>query len=196
MKLIAGLGNPGAEYQLNRHNIGFIILDRFAKKRKLNFKQESNSLIAKRNNFTLVKPLTYMNLSGLAIKKLFPDFDETIVICDDINLPFAEIRLRQKGGDGGHNGLKSIIHELGTANFMRIRIGVGEPENQALLKKYVLEDFNINESLQLEKIVDFSIQLIDCFIARGFQSMLDFYSKNKKSYSESLISESKTKGGT
>ncbi len=195
MKLITGLGNPGLEYQRNRHNIGFMVLDNFAEKRKMVFKKDQNSLIAKRNSFTLQKPLTFMNLSGLALKRFSADHDEILVICDDIYLPFAEIRLRQNGGDGGHNGLKSIIHELGTANFMRMRIGVGEPANQALLKNFVLEDFNTDERIMLENVIDFSIQLIDCFIAKGFQSMLNFYSKNKKSYSEKIFSESKTKGG-
>lgn len=195
MKLISGLGNPGDEYRHSRHNIGFIILDKFAETRKMNFKKEGNSLIAKRNTFTLLKPLTYMNLSGTAVKKVYPDCEETLVICDDIYLPFSDIRLRKNGGDGGHNGLKSIIQELRTADFGRMRIGVGEPENKGSLKKYVLEDFSNEENAMLDIVVDFSVQLLDCFIAKGFQSMLNYYSKNKKSYSEKLISESKTKGG-
>jgi len=196
MKLIVGLGNPGQEHQLNRHNIGFMVLDTFAQKRKLIFSQEQSALIAKRSIFKLIKPLTYMNLSGDALKKIAQKQDEILVICDDIYLPLGEIRLRQSGQDGGHNGLASIIQELGSEAFPRMRIGIGKPEDRLVLKKYVLENFSPEELETLKKTADFAVSLIDCFIIYGFQSMLNFYSKNKKSYSEQKDSESKSKGGT
>lgn len=195
MKIIAGLGNPGDEYCQNRHNIGFIIVDKFAANRKLTFQKDGNSLVAKRSSFKVIKPLTYMNLSGKAIKRFSEDVSDILVVCDDIYLPMGEIRLRKAGGDGGHNGLKSIIEELNTPDFNRMRIGVGQPESIHLLKKFVLEDFDQQELLVLKNTTDFAILLIDCFIAKGFQAMLNFYSKNKKSYSETMISESMTKGG-
>ena len=187
MRKIVGLGNPGEEYQTTKHNIGFMVLDKFAAKRKMSFKKDSNCMIAKRASFCLLKPTTYMNLSGKAIKRYAEDINDLLVICDDIYLPFGEIRLRQSGGDGGHNGLLSIIEELNTADFNRMRIGVGQPEHSKLLKDYVLGDFTPSELQILEKTSEFALKLIDCFIANGFQSMINYYSKNKKSYSESLL---------
>jgi len=195
MKLIVGLGNPGEEYCKNRHNIGFMILNNFAMKRKISFKKEGNTLVARRNMYQLVKPQTYMNLSGKAVKSYIEDIDDLLVISDDIYLPLGEIRIRQTSGDGGHKGLLSIIEELETINFSRIRIGVGQPEHNGQLKEYVLENFSEEELSTLEITTDFAIKLIDCFIVKGFQSMLNYYSKNKKSYSEKIFSESMTKGG-
>ena len=187
MKIIIGLGNPGNEYQKSRHNIGFIVLDKYASYRKMSFVKERNTLIAKRNLFTLIKPITYMNLSGKALTPYLEYINEMLVICDDIYLPLGEIRLRQSGSDGGHNGLYSIIDELDSINFNRMRIGVGQPANIETLSDYVLSDFSDKEIELLKKTADFAVNLIDCFIAKGFQAMLNFYSKNKKSYSEQIV---------
>jgi PTH1 family peptidyl-tRNA hydrolase len=195
MRIIAGLGNPGDKYQFSRHNIGFMLVDKYALSRKLNFVKDGNSLYAGRNTFKLIKPQTYMNLSGVAIARYVESSEELLVVCDDIYLPFGEIRLRQSGGDGGHNGLNSIISELRSDSFNRMRIGVGLPEHSHTLSHYVLDDFSLEEFHTLEKTAEFAIKLIDCFIANGFQSMINHFSKNKKSYSESIISESKSKGG-
>jgi len=199
MTVVAGLGNPGDEYRINRHNIGFMVIDEFANSRKLTFKKDGNALFAKRNHFMLVKPLTYMNLSGKAISRYVDDLNDMLVVCDDIYLPLGEIRIRQSGGDGGHNGLWSIIDEFDSVDFCRMRIGVGQPDTPAeigaSLKSYVLENFSEEELLVLTKTADFAVKLIDCFIEKGFQSMLNYYSKHKKSYSETDVSESTTAGG-
>jgi len=189
MKIIVGLGNPGEEYRQSKHNIGFMMLDKYAMFRKMSFKKDGNALVAKRNQFMLLKPMTYMNLSGKSVTRFAEDLKEMLFICDDIYLPFGEIRLRQSGGDGGHNGLYSIIDELGTIEFNRMRIGVGQPEQSVALRDYVLDDFTEKEMETLEKTAKFAIQLIDCFIVKGFQSMLNSYSKNKKSYSEAILEE-------
>ena len=195
MKTIIGLGNPGDEYLLNRHNIGFIILDNFAREKKLVFHKDENSLMAKRSKYRLIKPQTFMNLSGKAVTRYVENPEDLLVICDDIYLPFGEIRLRQSGSDGGHNGLYSIIDQLNTTDFPRMRIGVGQPEHSGLLKQYVLENFSEEELHILTETKSFANKLIDCFISVGYQSMLNYYSKNKKSYSEKVYSESKTEGG-
>jgi PTH1 family peptidyl-tRNA hydrolase len=195
MKIIVGLGNPGRDYQASRHNIGFMLIDKYAISRKLAWNVDGNVSIAHRKTFKLLKPLTYMNLSGRAVSRYTDDPTELLVICDDIYLPFGEVRLRAAGGDGGHNGLTSIITELATVAFNRMRIGVGQPTEDGELSHFVLENFNENEFKLLEKTSDFVVKLIDCFIANGFQSMLDLFSKSKKSYSESLLSESQSKGG-
>ena len=195
MKTIIGLGNPGDEYLLNRHNIGFLILDSFAKEKKLVWNKDQNSLLAKRSKYRLVKPLTFMNLSGKAVTRYVENVEDLLVICDDIYLPFGEIRLRKSGSDGGHNGLYSVIDELNTIDFPRMRIGVGQPEHSGLVKQYVLENFSEEELTLLKETAMFACKLIDCFISVGYQSMLNYYSKNKKSYSEKITSESKTEGG-
>jgi PTH1 family peptidyl-tRNA hydrolase len=188
MKIIAGLGNPGTHYQNNRHNIGFMILDHFASLRKMSFKSDRGIHIARRNTFSLVKPQSYMNLSGDSLSNLWRGTeDELLVICDDIYLPFGEIRLRMSGGDGGHNGLKSIILAFGTDQFYRMRIGVGLPEESNKLKHHVLEDFTIEEQSKFSILLEFSSKLIDCFTFGGFQSMTNHNSKNKQSYSEKMF---------
>jgi len=195
MKTIVGLGNPGESYQQSKHNIGFMLLDYYALYRKMMFKKDGNALLAKRNQFLLIKPTTYMNLSGKAVVRYVDNIEDSLIICDDIYLPLGEIRLRSSGGDGGHNGLKSIISELGTHDFGRMRIGVGKPEHTSMLRDYVLDDFTENEIDILKKTTDFAVKLLDCFIAKGFQSMLNHYSKNKKSYSGSLPIELKSGKG-
>jgi PTH1 family peptidyl-tRNA hydrolase len=197
MRMIAGLGNPGQSYQSNRHNIGFMVIDHYAIHRKMSFKLQRDSYIAKRKSFMLLKPQSYMNLSGDAISEAIGRSDsELLVICDDIYLPFGEIRLRMAGGDGGHNGLKSIIYALNTDSFYRMRIGVGQPGLSTDLRDHVLEDFTSEEQSKFTALFTFSSKLIDCFTVSGFQSMLNHYSKNKQSYSEKIHnSESMTKGG-
>ncbi len=186
MKYIIGLGNPGTEYENNRHNIGFLILDFIAKKVKAEFIRDRKSLVAKKRSYSLVKPQTYMNLSGQAVKQFdFTYNQDIIIIVDDIYLPLGEVRIREKGGDGGHNGLLSIIEELNTNDFSRIRIGVGSPDNIDI-KNFVLSDFQEFELEGLKKTLEFVYQLINHFVHRDYREMLNYYSKNKKSYSESM----------
>lgn len=197
MKYIIGLGNPGKEYELSRHNIGFLIVDYIAQKVKASFMREGKSLLAKKRAYALVKPQTYMNLSGLAVKQLQAEpAEDLIIVVDDIYLPLGEVRIREKGGDGGHNGLLSVMTEMNTEDFTRIRIGVGSPEN-SVLRDYVLSDFSEPELKGLEKTFEFTYQLINQYIHRGYKDMLNYYSKNKKSYSESIsdFQNLKTEGG-
>lgn len=146
MKLIVGLGNPGKEYENTYHNIGFMVLDKLAEilNIKIN-KGKFNSLygkgFCKSEEIVLVKPLTYMNLSGEAVRdfvnfyKLYPQ--DVIVICDDIDLERGNVRYREKGSGGTHNGLKNIVYNLQSENFKRVKIGIGRDENMDL-KDYVL----------------------------------------------------------
>lgn len=140
MKLIAGLGNPGKEYENTRHNMGFIFANYFAAMQKLKFKKadkaESASGEISGEKIILVKPQTFMNLSGRAVapvaayKKIA--VNDILIIHDDVDLPMLDIRIKKGGGDGGHNGLKSITESLGDNNYIRVRIGVGRPENPAM----------------------------------------------------------------
>lgn len=157
MKLIVGLGNPGSEYANTRHNCGFITLDYLADKYNLDFKLEPKfkGMIAKidinGNKAILLKPMTYMNLSGESVRPVLNfykiDVEDMLVICDDLDSNLARLRLRAKGSAGGHNGLKSIIQHTGTENFKRIKIGIGRDSNISVvdwvLKKFSKEDLEV-----------------------------------------------------
>ncbi len=130
MKLVVGLGNPGRKYKTTKHNIGFMCLDYFVKKNKLKFKNEKrfNGEALKIGNLLLLKPHTFMNKSGQSIRKAMNFYDipveDILIIHDDVDLPFGKTRLREKGGSGGHNGIKSIISDIKTKDFKRLRIGI------------------------------------------------------------------------
>lgn len=150
MKLIVGLGNPGRKYKKTRHNIGFMVVDELLSRHgfKLN-KKKFNGEYAMENlageKVIFLEPQTYMNLSGNAVRPLMEYFsiepEDLLVIYDDLDLPTGKIRLRAKGGHGGHNGMRSIIEHLGTKEFNRIRFGVGRPANTVAVVDYVLADF-------------------------------------------------------
>lgn len=159
MFLIFGLGNPGDQYKLNRHNIGYLFMEYFIEKNCLNnFKKKNNFLYSsntvKNNSLTLVKPTTFMNLSGFAVTQAMSFFkviiNNIIVIYDDAALPFGKIRITDKGSHGGHNGLKSIQRELGDTNYKKIRIGIGQPEHPSAMINHVLGNFS-SEDIKLLK---------------------------------------------
>ncbi|MBS3945772.1 MAG: aminoacyl-tRNA hydrolase [Melioribacter sp.] len=189
MRAVIGLGNPGKKYESTRHNIGFIILDELAEKYKITFKSSKKdyfysegSLLS--SDFFLVKPTTYMNLSGIAVLDFISyyqiDVKDVLVIVDDVNLESGKIRLRQSGSDGGHNGLKSIIYHLENDNFPRLRFGIGNKFEKGKLAGYVLDKFSGDEIKIINESVNFSIDLIFHFITGGYKSMLDYFSKQKK----------------
>ena len=153
MFLVVGLGNIGKKYEKTRHNIGFMILDKFSKEFNIEFNKENNTCNYGIGNVMgkkviLVKPKTYMNLSGDAVVEIINYFkinlDDLLVIYDDISLDFLKIRIRQKGSHGGHNGIKDIINKINTEKFKRIKIGIGENKN-INLSDYVLSNFTLQE---------------------------------------------------
>lgn len=166
-KVIVGLGNPGQEYLHTRHNIGFIALEQFSSKHNILFFNEKRhySLIGKGfinkvQNFEVicVKPQTYMNLSGKAIKSIFEKYQnldptDLIIIHDDVDLSFGKIKIKLGGGDGGHKGVHSIINELGSNNFIRVRIGIGRSQSNQSVREYVLSNFLKCEMDILNKIL-------------------------------------------
>ena len=174
MKLIVGLGNPGKKYQNSKHNIGFISLDSYAETKKVKFKKSVrfNSEYAKLDNAILLKPKTFMNLSGLAVRKVCDYYKiqpgDVMIIFDDLNLPFAKIRLRYNGSAGGHNGIKSIITNLYTDSFKRLRVGIGDNGNKEM-KDYVLSDFNKSE---MKMLIDLQIDIST--IIEGFINEVEF----------------------
>ena len=167
-KYIVGLGNPGKEYRNNRHNVGFLVLENLTKKYESKFvlksKLKSRYSELQINNLTyrLFLPNTFMNKSGDAVRAIFDwynlDLGQLFIIVDDLDLPIGKIRFRKKGGSGGHNGLKSIIENLKTENFNRIRIGIGTPKSIQKSSKYsnviyhVLGNICLEEKLILDKV--------------------------------------------
>ncbi len=169
IRTIVGLGNPGEEYKLTRHNVGFMIIDRLARQKRVDFKRmskgyKSASFNLAGRNIRLIKPLTYMNNSGKAVSGAVERFGfsstEMLVIADDVNLPLGKIRIRSKGSDGGHKGLKSVMDYLRTADFPRFRVGIGAPSKYMALEDYVLSPFTKEELEVLENVITHSVELI------------------------------------
>ncbi|MFI3252373.1 MAG: aminoacyl-tRNA hydrolase [bacterium] len=183
MKLIIGLGNPGKKYETTRHNIGFLAIDNYVKKYNLSYKVESNfnAVSAKTNNAILIKPQTFMNLSGESIIKYINyykiDIEDIIVIYDDISIPFNDIRIRLAGSAGGHNGIKSIIQHTKTQEFKRVKLGVDNNTNMNLAD-YVLGNFSKNELSDLEITFNITNDLIDDFINdKRFDLIMNSYNR-------------------
>jgi len=161
--LIVGLGNPGSAYAKNRHNIGFMVIDEFIRRNSAQKLSSSsfNGELFKFSNHFLLKPLTYMNLSGrsiLAVKKFYK-IDDVVVIHDDLDLPFGTLRFKYGGGHGGHNGLKSTDEMIGRG-YARVRLGIGKPEHKGEVASYVLSDFNEVESTHLDSWISHSCNAI------------------------------------
>lgn len=184
--LIAGLGNIGTDYHNTRHNIGFTILDAFAKASGISFQDKRYGFVSeykyKGRTFILVKPSTYMNRSGLAVdywlKKAKIIHENLLVLVDDVALPFGSLRLRPKGGSGGHNGLEHINQILGTQNYARLRFGIGNNYFSGQQINYVLSRWDKEEEELLPGKLDVCIDLIKSFGTIGIQfTMNQFNSK-------------------
>lgn len=179
--LIVGLGNIGSEYENTRHNIGFKILDYFAKKEELTFKTDKLGDLTtykfKGRTFIFLKPSTYMNLSGKAVrywmtKEKIP-IENILIITDDLNLEFGTIRLKAKGSDGGHNGLKSIQALLNTTKYPRFRFGISAEFGKGRQVNYVLGEWNTEESNKLSERLEKSAELIKSFGTAGISNTMN-----------------------
>ena len=171
--MIIGLGNPGPKYLETKHNIGFITLDEWAHQNKLTFnKTKFDALYAEEliggEKIFFVKPMTYMNDSGRAVRPLMDYFgveiEDIVVVYDDLDLPPGRIRLRQKGSAGGHNGIKSLIQHLGPQNFNRIRMGIGRPKHQMTVIQHVLSQFPAEDHAEMLASVKDSVAAIEDYI--------------------------------
>lgn len=169
MKLIVGLGNPGKKYRETKHNIGFMCVDAYAHKHNLSltFDKKFHGDIVKTQTYILLKPHTYMNLSGISIQAVVDyydiEIDNILIIHDDLDLPTAKIRLRYQGSAGGHNGLKSIIGSLQTDAFKRVKIGIDNQSNIDT-KDYVLGKFVKKDIVDIEISIQHTLDIIDLFI--------------------------------
>ena len=187
MYIIAGLGNPGREYDNTRHNIGFDVIDRLADQEEIGVLEKKHKAIIGRGiiageKCVLAKPQTFMNLSGESIRALLDYYkvDEAlglIVISDDISLDVGQIRIRKKGSAGGHNGLKNIIARLGHDTFMRVKMGVGEKPRGWDLADYVLGHFPAGEREAMEKAVERAADAIRMMIAEGADAAMNEFNR-------------------
>ena len=187
--LVIGLGNIGAEYAKTRHNMGFMVLDAWAQASNTSFKTERYGDIAeisvKGRKITLLKPSTYMNLSGNAVRywmqKLGIPIENILVICDDLNIPFGTLRMRKKGSDGGHNGLKNIQELIGSQNYCRIRIGIGNEFQTGGQIDFVLGNLTEDQMKQMPQISEKVATGIKDFVLAGAdRAMNSFNSKPPK----------------
>jgi len=177
--LIVGLGNPGEQYKYNRHNIGFMLIDVLAERWGIKMKRHrKNSLIGEgifdNVPIVLAKPQTYMNNSGLAVAPLSRLYavppQKILVVCDDLDLAFGRIRLRPSGNAGGHHGLESIITQLTTHEFPRLRIGIGRPNNNREdVIDFVLTSFHNSEKKKLSKVLDVAAEAVETYLKLGIE---------------------------
>jgi len=180
--LIVGLGNPGLEYSATRHNMGFLCLDRLAAKHRLRFTGKRGKSALARGTISgrdvaLAKPQTYMNLSGESVRDLLRIYkmptSALLVVYDDVDLPTGTVRIRERGGPGTHNGMRSIVDEIGTTDFPRLRIGVGMPTNGQNLADYVLGLPPPEERTVLDEALDRGVEAIETVARRGIGAAMN-----------------------
>jgi len=186
MKLIVGLGNPGKKYRLTRHNIGANVAKRLAELNDINLRRRrylSRFGEGKIGNedVSIILPMTYMNLSGKAVGLIVKNKRKTIsdilIICDDADLNLGDIRIRSKGSDGGHRGLRSIIENLGTDSFSRLRIGIGKEGD---LEDHVLKPFERDERDKVEEVEKRALDATLCWLTKGIAETMNLYNVKKE----------------
>ncbi|MBX9955001.1 aminoacyl-tRNA hydrolase [Peribacillus simplex] len=186
MKIIVGLGNPGKQYEKTRHNVGFEVIDELSKRWSISLDQAKHkgiygSGMVKGEKVLLLKPLTYMNLSGESISAVMHffkvDIADVVIIYDDLDLPPGKLRLRQKGSAGGHNGIKSSISHLGTQEFNRIRIGIGRPIGRIPVSDYVLGRFSPEEWDHVGATIEKSAASCEAWLEKPFIQVMNEYNQ-------------------
>src|SRR3954454_19826635 len=175
MRIVVGLGNPGKKYEGPRHNVGWMVRDRLAERAGLSGHAKARDAAATtrgRHNgldLVLVKPMTYMNESGLAVRKVLAreraPLDDLLIVYDDFDLPLGKLRMREQGSAGTHNGMRSIIGELGNQKFARLRVGIGEPSNHAI--GHVLSRFSAAERKVLDEVLDAAVDAVEDWAGDG-----------------------------
>ena len=186
MKCIVGLGNPGRKYQKTRHNIGFQVVDKLAERNnwkldKKKFNGRYGLENSQKEKIILLKPQTYMNLSGESLRPLMDYYEiepeEVVVIYDDLDLPVGKIRLRQKGGHGGHNGIRSVMDQLGTKEFNRIRVGIGRPVAPVPVIDHVLSRFSKEEKQVVSESISQAAAACEAWLSRPFAEVMNEFNQ-------------------
>jgi PTH1 family peptidyl-tRNA hydrolase len=182
LNLLVGLGNPGNKYQFTRHNLGFRVVDALASRNHQRFKPGKGDYLyceikpSTGSSFHLIKPLTFMNDSGAAVAEALEHLkcyrEGLLVVCDDVNLPVGKLRLREKGTDGGHKGLRSIIYHLNSIEFVRLRLGIGETPEGMDLEEFVLQEFAEAEKPEVENMIEKACQAVENILIRGVEDSM------------------------
>jgi PTH1 family peptidyl-tRNA hydrolase len=188
VRLVVGLGNPGAEYQGNRHNAGFMVAERLRARGAMGrWEKKFSGQLAKGRiedvDVVVLQPLTYMNLSGRSVQRTAAFFQvtpaETVVVHDDLDLPFGTVRVKQAGGTGGHKGLKSIHETLGTDAYPRVRIGIGRPAVGSA-EDWVLQDFSADERIDLDRVLGRAEEAVVRVLTRGVSVAMNEFNERGK----------------
>ena len=183
MKLVVGLGNPGKEYENTRHNVGFMVIDKYTGKNGISVDKEKFSglygeAIINNEKVYFLKPTTYMNLSGDAIRKIADfykiDVSDILIIHDDLDLPLGTYKIKPKGSSGGHNGLKSIESNLSTQEYKRIKIGISNDKSLDT-KDYVLGKFSKEDKEQLDRVIDKVVNILEDYFKMDFDQLMSKY---------------------
>jgi PTH1 family peptidyl-tRNA hydrolase len=182
--LIIGVGNPGKEYRLTRHNVGFRVVDRLAREQGMQFnKRRKGAQVGEgrigAERVVLAKPLTYMNKSGIAVEKLVKalgiPLDHLVVVHDDLDLACGRMKIKEKGGHGGHKGVQSIIEQLGSSDFLRVKVGIGKPLDPEEGADYVLSPFAAQERALVKESVEQAVEAIEAIIVSGKDKAMNTY---------------------
>ncbi len=183
MWLLVGLGNPGPSYARTRHNLGWMVVEALAEDQGLSFKEVPalKSLVAEGPQVRLLKPLTYMNLSGvavaLALERWAIPLEHLLVIHDDLDLPLGRLKFAPKGGAGGHRGVLSIIGALGTQEFPRLKLGIGRPPAGISVPDYVLSEFEPSEWPVAEKVIETAVEALEVLLSKGLEKAMSLYNR-------------------
>lgn len=184
--LIVGLGNPGPDFELNRHNVGFMVLDELAKELETTFsRMQANALVAQgrrgEQRVVMAKPRTFMNRSGSAVGGLVRFYkvprEKLLIVYDDVDLPFDTLRMRAEGSSAGHNGMKSIIANLGSQDFARLRVGVGRPKGRMRTPDHVLQDFSRAEQKDLPFVLGRAKDAALTYIEKGVVAAMNEFNE-------------------
>jgi len=189
VKIIAGLGNPGAEYAKTRHNVGFMLIDALAAKLGVDdWREKYDAMVLETRigleKVLLVKPLTYMNESGRAIGPLLSwyklEAEDLVVVHDDLDIPVGTIRIRKKGSAGGHNGIKSILSHVGDEHFARVRIGIGRPLPGWTVIHHVLAPFPSEDVPKIREAIDYLLPAVECIVTEDVDMAMNKFNPHKK----------------
>ena len=183
MTVLVGLGNPGRNYSDTKHNFGFWVLDKFAEKRSLKFQAgKGDYLLVKSNDIALIKPTTYMNNRGMAVADYCRYFqntpEELLVVYDDIDLPLGTLRFKPSGGSGGHKGMESIIYQLESEDFNRLRIGISAENEMGPSERYVLSPFPKDWKEKINEMIEKACDGIDYFLTHGIHETMNKFNEN------------------
>lgn len=189
-KLIVGLGNPGPQYRWTRHNLGFLVLESLCVQGKSSWHVSAgnNGMVSKAViedvECSLLMPMTFMNNSGLSVKKLADrtgtSLEDILIVCDDLSLSFGNLRLRPSGSAGGHNGLKSIIKDLGSNQVARLRLGIDAPHGTVDAVDYVLSNFTPAQRKSLPDFINHALDCVTCWVTEGAQVAMNLYNTKQK----------------